>query len=216
MNILMVNGSPHEKGCTYTALEEVGKGLQEQGASYEIFQVGARPIRDCIGCWKCQGNGCIFRDDSDDIIHRFLEKAAQADGFVFGSPVYFAHPSGQILSFLDRVFLSSSIGEEYPLFAGKPGAAVVSARRGGTTASVDVLNKYFGIASMPIVPSTYWNMVHGMTPEEVKKDLEGLQTMRNIGRNMAWMIKGFQKQQQESAFSNHVEATYRTDFHHAE
>ena len=146
-------------------------------------------MRDCIGCNKCNGQGCIFKDDNDDAVNRFLEKAKDVDGFIFGSPVYYAHPSGQILSFLNRVFYSSAVGELYPVFAGKPGAAVVSARRGGTTASVDVLNKYFGIASMPVVPSTYWNMVHGMTPDEVRKDLEGLQTMRNIGRNMAWMLK---------------------------
>ncbi|WP_298587910.1 flavodoxin family protein [uncultured Megasphaera sp.] len=214
MKVLMVNGSPHIKGCTYTALEEVGKGLKEGGVDYEIFQLGARPVRDCIGCNKCQGNGCIFKDDNDDAVNRFLEKAKEADGFIFGSPVYFAHPSGQILSFLDRVFYSSAIGELYPVFAGKPGAAVVSARRGGTTASIDALNKYFGIASMPIVPSTYWNMVHGMTPDEVRKDLEGLQTMRNIGRNMAWMLKGFAKQEKETSFKDHVETTYRTDFNH--
>lgn len=214
MKVLMVNGSPHIKGCTYTALEEVGKALKENGVDYEIFQLGPRPIRDCIGCNKCNGNGCIFKDDNDDVVNRFLAKAKEADGFVFGSPVYFAHPSGQILSFLDRVFYSTSGGEVYPIFTGKPGAAVVSARRGGTAASVDVLNKYFGIASMPIVTSTYWNMVYGMTPDEVRKDLEGLQTMRNIGRNMAWMLKGFAKQKQESSFTDHIETTYRTDFDH--
>lgn len=214
MKVLMVNGSPHIKGFTYTALEEVGKALKENGVDYEIFQLGPRPIRDCIGCNKCNGNGCIFKDDNDDVVNRFLAKAKEADGFVFGSPVYFAHPSGQILSFLDRVFYSTSGGEVYPIFTGKPGAAVVSARRGGTAASVDVLNKYFGIASMPIVTSTYWNMVYGMTPDEVRKDLEGLQTMRNIGRNMAWMLKGFAKQKQESSFTDYIETTYRTDFDH--
>ena len=214
MKVLMVNGSPHIKGCTYTALEEVGKGLQECGIDYEIFQLGPRPIRDCIGCNKCQGKGCIFKDDNDDGVNRFLEKAKEADGFVFGTPVYFAHPSGQILSFLNRVFYSSAVGELYPVFAGKPGAAIASARRGGTTAAVDVSQKYFGIASMPIVTSTYWNMVHGMTPDEVRKDLEGMQTMRNIGRNMAWMLKGFAKQKRESSFTDHIETTYRTDFDH--
>lgn len=214
MKVLMVNGSPHIKGCTYTALEEVGKGLQECGIDYEIFQLGPRPIRDCIGCNKCQGKGCIFKDDNDDTVNRFLEKAKEADGFVFGTPVYFAHPSGQILSFLNRVFYSSAVGELYPVFAGKPGAAIASARRGGTTAAVDVIQKYFGIASMPIVTSTYWNMVHGMTPDEVRKDLEGMQIMRNIGRNMAWMLKGFAKQEKETSFADYVEATHRTDFHH--
>ena len=184
------------------------------GIDYEIFQLGPRPIRDCIGCNKCQGKGCICKDDNDDTVNRFLEKAKEADGFVFGTPVYFAHPSGQILSFLNRVFYSSAVGELYPVFAGKPGAAIASARRGGTTAAVDVIQKYFGIASMPIVTSTYWNMVHGMTPDEVRKDLEGMQTMRNIGRNMAWMLKGFAKQEKETSFADHVEATHRTDFHH--
>ena len=158
--------------------------------------------------------GSTFTDDNDDAGNRFLEKAKEADGFVFGTPVYFAHPSGQILSFLNRVFYSSAVGELYPVFAGKPGAAIASARRGGTTAAVDVIQKYFGIASMPIVTSTYWNMVHGMTPDEVRKDLEGMQTMRNIGRNMAWMLKGFAKQEKETSFADHVEATHRTDFHH--
>ena len=176
------------------------------GIDYETFQLGPRPIRDCIGCNKCQGKGCIFKDDNDDTVNRFLEKAKEADGFVFGTPVYFAH--------LNRVFYSSAVGELYPVFAGKPGAAIASARRGGTTAAVDVIQKYFGIASMPIVTSTYWNMVHGMTPDEVRKDLEGMQTMRNIGRNMAWMLKGFAKQEKETSFADHVEATHRTDFHH--
>lgn len=121
MKVLMVNGSPHLKGCTYTALEEVGKTLKENGVDYEIFQLGPRPMRDCIGCNKCQGQGCIFKDDNDDAVNRFLEKAKEADGFVFGSPVYYAHPSGQILSFLNRVFYSSAVGELYPVFAGKPG-----------------------------------------------------------------------------------------------
>ena len=186
MKVLMINGSAHLQGCTYTALSEVGKGLQEQGVDYEIIQLGGKPMRDCIACGKCQGAGCIFADDG---VNEFLEKAITADGFVFVSPVYYAHPSGRILSFLDRAFFSSMTEAGYPLFAGKPGAAVVSARRGGTTAAIDVLNKYFTIASMPVVSSTYWNMVHGNTAGEVRQDAEGLQTMRNLGRNMAWLIK---------------------------
>ena len=118
MKVLMVNGSPHLKGCTYTALEEVGKTLKENGVDYEIFQLGPHPMRDCIGCNKCNGQGCIFKDDNDDAVNRFLEKAKDVDGFIFGSPVYYAHPSGQILSFLNRVFYSSSVGELYPVFAG--------------------------------------------------------------------------------------------------
>lgn len=185
MNVLMLNGSAKAKGCTYTALTEVGKELEAQGIGYEIFQLGGRPVRDCTGCGQCKGNGCIFPENN---VNEFVEKARQADGFVFGSPVYFAHPSGRLLSFLDRAFYCSSRERVYEPFVGKPGAAVVSARRAGTTASVDVINKYFTIASMPVVSSSYWNMVHGQTPEEVLQDLEGLQTMRNIGRNMAWMI----------------------------
>ena len=183
MNVLLINGSCHEKGCTYTALLEVAGALEAEGIDTTLVQLGSKPVLDCIGCRKCQENGgrCIF---SNDPINGILDLAHEADGFVFGSPVYYAHPSGRILSVLDRLFYAG--GHE---FAHKPGAAVVSARRGGTTASVDVLNKYFTICQMPVVSSTYWNMVHGNTPDEVKKDLEGLRTMRNLGRNMAWLLK---------------------------
>ena len=204
MNVLMVNGSPNESGCTYTALCEVGKALEENRVGFEIIQLGKKPIRDCIACDKCQGNGCVFHDDT---VNEFLERAKEADGFVFGSPVYFAHPSGRLLSFLDRVFYSCAKNGGYPPFSGKPGAAVVSARRSGTTASVDVINKYFTISSMPVVSSTYWNMVHGQCPEDVKKDLEGLQIMRNLGKNMAWMIR----QLKQGALPKQ-EVEYRTNF----
>ncbi len=187
MHVLMVNGSSNRTGCTYTALTEVGKGLAESGATYEIMQLGGQPIRDCIGCNQCRKNQrCIFEENG---VQEFVEKAYHADGFVFGTPVYFAHPSGRLLSFLDRAFYSCEIGNEYLPFTGKPGAAVASARRAGTTASLDAVNKYFQIAAMPIVSSTYWNMVHGHNAEEVKQDLEGLQIMRNLGRNMAWMMQ---------------------------
>lgn len=179
--VLMLNGSANQKGCTYTALSEIGKALEEEGISYEIFQIGADPIRDCIGCHQCNENGCIFTDDK---VNQFVEKAKEADGFIFGTPVYYAHPSGRVLSFLDRVFYSSKNA-----FAHKPAASVASARRAGTTASLDALNKYFGISSMPTVGSTYWNMVHGNSAEEVLQDKEGLQTMRNIAKNMSWLIK---------------------------
>lgn len=185
MKVLMVNGSSRLNGCTFSALTEVGKALEQQGVEYEIFQLGPNPIRDCIGCNKCQDGKCIFDDDD---VNKFVEKAKSADGFIFGSPVYYAHPSGRLLSFLDRAFYCSSSSPNNP-FNFKPAAAVVSARRGGTTASFDVINKYFTIAMMPVVASSYWNMVHGNTPEEVMQDLEGLQTMRNIGTNMAWMLK---------------------------
>lgn len=142
-------------------------------------------MRDCIGCGRCSETGCVFTDDS---VNEFIAKAKEADGFVFGTPVYYAHPSGRILSFLDRVFYSGK-----GAFAYKPGASVTVARRGGNSASFDCLNKYFGISQMPIAGSTYWNMVHGRIPGEARLDAEGLQTMRNLARNMAWMLKCFEK-----------------------
>ena len=155
MNVLMINGSPNTKGCTFTALTEIGKTLQEQNINYEIMQLGKQPIRDCINCNRCHGDGCIF---DDDMVNEFIQKAKDADGFVFGTPVYYAHPSGRLLSFLDRAFYSSASSRIYKPFQFKPAAAIASARRAGTTASIDVINKYFSIAMMPIVSSTYWNM----------------------------------------------------------
>ncbi|WP_313370256.1 flavodoxin family protein [Sedimentibacter sp.] len=182
MRVLLFNGSPRSKGCTYTALQEVASALEHEGIETEILQIGAKPVRDCIGCRKCEcKKPCIF---NDDVVSEWLAKSKEADGFIFGTPVYYAHPSGQIQSVLDRMLFS-----QRDIFAHKPGAAVAAARRGGTTAALDVLNKYFTINQMPMPCSTYWNMVHGMTPEEVKKDLEGMQTMRNLGRNMAWLLK---------------------------
>lgn len=181
MKVLMLNGSANQKGCTYTALQEIGRTLQAEGIDYEIFQMGAQPVRDCIGCRQCTEQGCIFMDD---LVNVFVQKAREADGFVFGTPVYYAHASGRILSFMDRAFYSSKSA-----FIHKPAAAVASARRAGTTASLDDLNKYFGISHMPTVGSSYWNMVHGNRPEEVLQDVEGLQTMRNIAHNMAWLLK---------------------------
>lgn len=181
MKVLLINGSPNEKGCTYTALSEVAKGIAEQGVETEIFHIGSSDIKGCIGCRKCTADGCVFDDDIVNIAHK---KIREADGIVIGSPVYFASPNGSLLAFLDRVFYSAR-----GILSGKPGACVVSARRGGTTAALDVLNKYITICSMPLVSSTYWNMVHGNRPEEVAQDLEGLQTMRNLGRNMAWLIR---------------------------
>lgn len=181
MKVLLVNGSPRAAGCTFTALSEVAKTLQEEGIETEIFQLGAKPVQDCIACMKCRElQKCVF----DDVANELIEKAKGADGFVFGTPVYYAHPSGRVQSVLDRAFYAGGYA-----FACKPGAAVVSARRGGTAASFDVLNKYFGIASMPVVSSTYWNMVYGKTPDEVRQDAEGMQTMRNLGRNMAYLLK---------------------------
>lgn len=185
MKVVLVNGSPHRKGCTYTALEEVAKTLEAEGVDTEIFHLGAKPISGCTACGTCRKTGrCVISDKVND----FLDIAEEADGFVFGSPVHFAAASGAITSFMDRVFYAgrSSAGKPFYL---KPAAGVVSARRAGTTATFDQLNKYFTISEMPIISSKYWNMVHGNTPEDVKKDLEGLQTMRVIGRNMAWFLK---------------------------
>ena len=182
MKVLMVNGSSHE-GCTFTALSEIGKILEKNGIEWEIFNAGGNPLRDCIGCGACKKLDCQCVFD-DDIVNEFLRKAKEADGYIFGSPVYFAHPTGRILSLLDRAFVAGK-----KIFTHKPAACITSARRGGTTASYDVLNKYLGIAEMPIVSSSYWNMVHGNTPEEVLRDEEGIQTMRNLGKNMAWILK---------------------------
>jgi multimeric flavodoxin WrbA len=182
MKVLLLNGSPHEHGCTYTALREVETTLNACGVETEIIWFGNGPVRDCIACRACRKTGkCAF---DDDVANTIIEKAADCSGFVFGTPVYYAHPSGRVLSILDRVFFAGGRN-----FAHKPGAAVCSARRGGTTATFDVMNKYFTICQMPVVASTYWNMVHGNSPEEVRQDAEGMQTMRNLGRNMAWLLK---------------------------
>ena len=181
MNVLLVNGSSRREGCTNAALREVERALQEQGIATEQFWIGNEALPDCIACRKCKESGrCVF----PDIVNGFVEKARAADGFVFGSPVYYAHPSGRLLTFMDRAFYSGA-----EAFAFKPAAAVLSARRAGTTASFDVINKYFTICSMPVVSSTYWNHVYGQQPQEVQADQEGLMTMYNIGKNMAWMLK---------------------------
>ncbi len=185
MKVLLVNGSPHEKGCTYTALSEVAQTLNAEGIATEIFQIGAKPLAGCIACRGCEQTGkCIFSDRVND----FLAMTDAADGFVFGSPVHYASAGGAIISFMDRVFSAAARSEQKPFYL-KPAAAVVSARRAGTTATFDQLNKYFTISEMPVVASRYWNMVHGNTPEEVRNDLEGMQIMRVLGRNMAWLLK---------------------------
>mgnify|MGYP000010858882 FL=1 len=204
MKVLMLNGSCNPKGCTYTALTEVGKTLTSAGIDYEIVQLGGGPVRDCIGCNQCSKNGCVFTDDG---VNDFIAKARQADGFVFGTPVYYAHPSGRVLSFLDRVFYAGGSA-----FAGKPGTAVASARRAGTTASLDALGKYFGISDMVTVGSTYWNMVHGHCPEDVMLDGEGLQTMRNLGRSMAWLLHCVQAGREAGYDFPAPERGHRTNF----
>jgi multimeric flavodoxin WrbA len=185
MNVLLVNGSPHPKGCTWTALQEVAGTLNAEGIETRIFQVGTKPLAGCIACKKCAELGrCAFSDAVND----FVDLAMDADGFVFGSPVHYAAASGAITSFMDRVFYSNSMSGRNAFYL-KPAAAVLSARRAGTTAAFDQLNKYFTISEMPVISSRYWNMVHGAEPEDVKKDLEGLQTMRVLARNMSWFLK---------------------------
>lgn len=185
MKVLLVNGSPHEKGCTYTALVEVADTLEKEGIGSEIFWIGNKPIPGCIDCRKCiERKKCIFEDK----VNEFLAIAKDADGFIFGTPVHYASASGAMTSFMDRLFFAEMLSGRQS-FSLKPAAAVVSARRAGTTATFDQINKYFTISQMPIISSRYWNMVHGATPEDVKKDLEGLQIMRVLARNMAWFLK---------------------------
>jgi len=205
MKVLLLNGSTRKDGCTYLALSEAAKALNEQGVETEIVQIGGGPVRDCIGCNGCAGKGqCVF---GDDMVNEVIAKAKEADGFVFGSPVYYAHPSGQILSLLDRVFYAGVEG-----FLHKPAAVVVTARRAGTTASLDALNKYLLNAEMPIVSSTYWNMVFGPAPELVVQDKEGLQTMRNLGRNMAWLLGCIEAGQQQGCTPPQAERAHWTNF----
>ena len=185
MKVLLLNGSPHERGCTHRALLEVGKSLEAEGIQTAFFWIGKAPIIGCQGRGGCAKAGkCVFSDGVND----FVAFAKEADGFVFGAPVHYAAAAGGITAFLDRAFYSaSSAGAQ--VFRLKPAAAIVSARRAGTTAALDQLNKYFTISQMPIISSRYWNMVHGNTPAEVEQDLEGMQVMRFLGRNMAYFLK---------------------------
>lgn len=184
MKVMLVNGSSREHGCTARALEEVAKALQAEGIETETLFIGNQPIADCLACGQCGRLGhCVIGDAAAD----FALRAAEFDGFVFGSPVYYAHPSGRLLSFMDRAFYANGAN-----FRFKPAAAVLSARRAGNTASFDVINKHFTINEMPVVSSTYWNHVHGNRPGEVEQDAEGLQTMTNLGKNMAWLLKCIQ------------------------
>jgi multimeric flavodoxin WrbA len=184
--VVLINGSPNVNGCTFTALTEVSNALNKNGVESEIFHIGTKPVRGCIACGKCNsGLGqCVFNDDVANIM---AEKMHKADGIVIGSPVYYAGPNGTLCALLDRVFYSTQGS-----LANKPAAAVVSCRRGGASAAFDRLNKYFTINRMPVVSSQYWNSVHGFTPDDVKKDLEGMQTMRTLGYNMAWLLKSIE------------------------
>ena len=207
MKVLLINGSPKESGCTYTALEEVATQIEKLGIATEIFYIGNEPIRGCTGCGYCGKTGnhqCVFTDDT---VNEAILKAKDCDGFIFGTPVHYAAASGSITSFLDRMFYAASNS-----FALKPGAAVVSCRRGGSSTALDQLNKYFTIANMPVVSSQYWNMVHGNTPDEVKQDLEGMQTMRVLGRNMAWLLKSIEAGKKAGVELPQTEVRARTNF----
>ena len=207
MKVLLINGSPKKSGCTYTALEEVATQIEKLGIATEIFYIGNEPIRGCTGCGYCGKTGnhqCVFTDDT---VNEAILKAKDCDGFIFGTPVHYAAASGSITSFLDRMFYAASNS-----FALKPGAAVVSCRRGGSSTALDQLNKYFTIANMPVVSSQYWNMVHGNTPDEVKQDLEGMQTMRVLGKNMAWLLKSIEAGKKAGVELPQTEVRERTNF----
>lgn len=209
MKVLLVNGSPHEKGCTYTALNEAAKTLNEEGIYTEFFWIGTKPLSGCIACRTCAKTGqCVFNDSVND----FLDIAKEFDGFIFGTPVHYAAASGSITSFMDRVFFSDSLGRGNQTFYLKPAAAVISARRAGTTATFDQMNKYFTIKEMPVISSRYWNMVHGAKPEDVLKDEEGLYTMRVLARNMAFFLKCKEAGIKAGVSLPSVEKPVRTNF----
>lgn len=181
MKVMLVNGSPHHEGCTYTALQEVAKALNADGIETKNFWIGVRPISGCLSCGGCRdADHCAI----DDIVNVFIDEAKDCDAFVFGAPVHFASANGAMISFMDRAFYSGKKALEF-----KPAASLVSCRRGGASATFDELNKYFTIRNMPVVSSQYWNQVHGNTPEEVIQDVEGMQTMRTLGHNIAWLLK---------------------------
>ncbi len=213
MKVLLFNGSPHKNGCTYTALEEISKTLKEEGIESEIYQIGVKSLTPCRGCGACSKLGkCVIGDDD---VNNFIEIAKDFDGFIFGSPVHYGSACGGITAFLDRAFFAAFMSGREDIFSHKPGAAIVSARRSGTTAALDQLNKYFAITEMPMISGRYWNMVHGAVPDEVKQDLEGMQNMRILARNMAWFLKLKQAgeslgvklpQKEEIVFTNFIRA----------
>lgn len=204
MKVLLLNGSPRANGCTYTALCEIQTRLESQGIEAELFQIGTQPVAGCIACGKCKETAkCVFDDRCNDLIARMKE----ADGLIVGSPVYYAGASGQVNALLDRAFYA---GGRY--MDGKPAAAVVSCRRGGASAAFDRLNKYFSISNMPIVTSNYWNQVHGNTPEEVMRDEEGLQTLRVLADNMAWLLKCIEAGRNAGINLPERESKIRTNF----
>lgn len=206
MKVLLINGSPHKEGSTYTALRQAADVLEQEGIETEIFHIGSKPVGGCVVCGSCSKNGngrCAF----DDTVNEAAAKAEEADGFIFGSPVYYASPNGSMMAFMDRLFFANG-----KAFAYKPAACVTAARRAGTSASLDALMKYPMIFNMPVVSSQYWNMVHGSCGEDVKKDEEGMQTMRGIGRNMAWLLKCIQKGKESGISHPETEPKIKTNF----
>lgn len=204
MKVLLINGSPNKEGCTYTALHELEMTLQANGIQTELLYLGKKPIAGCIACGSCMKTGHCFRED---LVKNIQERLDEFDGIVIGSPVYYSAPADQLVSFLNRLFYAAE-----SRMAGKVGAAVVSCRRGGASATFEQLNQYFTICNMPIVASQYWNSVHGFTPDDVRKDKEGLQTMRTLGQNMAWLLKCIESGKQNGIKRPEYEARVRTHF----
>lgn len=204
MKVLLINGSPNEHGCTYTALCEAADTFSRNGIETEIVYLGKAPVAGCIACGACRNTGRCFVDDK---VNEVIEKLGSTDGLIVGSPVYYAGVSGQITSFLDRLFYAGG-GK----MAGKPAAAVVSCRRGGASAAFEIINKYFMMTNMPVVSSQYWNQVHGNTPEEVKRDLEGLQTVRTLAENMTWLLRCIEAGRQAGVPYPAYEPKIRTNF----
>lgn len=204
MKVLLINGSPNEKGCTYTGLKEMEKVFSQNGVETEIVYLGKKAVAGCIGCGHCKKTGRCFNDDE---VNRVGEKLDSIDGIVVGSPVYFAGPSAQVTAFLDRLFVA--YGKK---MAGKLGTSIVSCRRGGASSSFDRLNKYFSISNMPIVTSQYWNQIHGNTPEEVMKDEEGLQTLRTLVQNFSWLLKCIEAGKKVGVERGEYESPIKTNF----
>lgn len=207
MKVILLNGSAKPTGCTWTSLHEMEKILHGDGIETEMIYIGNDPIRDCTACMKCKTdlvNECAYDDGG---VNEFIQKAKAADGFVFASPVYYAHPSGRILSFLDRVCYSSA-----SVLRHKPACAVVNARRAGTTAALDVLNKFISYAEMPLVTSSYWNLTYGVKPEDVPEDGEGIQTLQNLARNLSWVLRSLEAGKQAGILLPENEYGARTNF----
>ncbi len=207
MKALLINGSPHKNGCTNAALAEVAKALEADGIDTEIAWIGRQPVRGCQACRSCaesKSGRCIY---TDDIVNTLLEKAIASDALIVGSPVYYAGPNGALTSVLDRIFYAAGSQLRY-----KPGASVASARRAGTTSTLDRLNKYFQINCMPLVSSNYWPMVHGNTAEEAAEDEEGMQTMRILGQNMAWLLHSIEAGKRYGVSQPQLEAKTQTSF----